>query len=411
MADARRLAGGLLLAVGLTAGLALAGCGAGAGAPAPDPCLGVTCSGHGACAASQGKAVCACDPGFQRIELTQCQTAVRPTLAGCQVFPADHLFNTPIDDLPVHPSSAAYVAAIGGAGRVHLDLGTTTDQAQPDYWGIPWNVVDGGSPGAWRQARYFSPVAGYTWDAPGESDCASGAAHAFQRPCTAPTPLFPIPASPLVEGGLATGSPPPDGDHHLLVVDTGTCRLWELYHVFPDGSGGWDIYGSASWDLASNALRPDGWTSADAAGFPILPLLLRADEASTGAIRHALRFTIPPAAIRNTYTWPARHKVGSHADASLPEMGQLFRLKASYAVPASAGPQARAILQALKTYGMYVSDGGSAWFVQGDPSAAWADETFSTVQAVRGDQFEAVDLAPLRARPTWGPDSARVPPP
>lgn len=390
-----------------------AACGSGAGAPPPDPCLGVTCSGHGACAPTGGQPFCRCDAGYLRTTATTCEAAVQPTLAGCPAFPADHLFNTPIDDLPVHPRSADWVAAIGGAGRVHLDLGTSTDMAAADYYGIPWNAVAGDALG-WRTARYRSPVAGYTWDARAESDCAVGAGHALASPCTeaaAPTPLFPIPASPLVEGGLGTGSPPPDGDHHLLVVDADACRLWELYHVFPDGSGGWDIYGSATWDLASSALRPSGWTSADAAGFPILPLLLRADEASAGAIRHALRFTIPSSKIRPRFTWPARHLTTNGQDVdTLPDMGQLFRLKAGYAIPATAGPQARAILQALKTYGMYLADGGSAWFVTGEPGP-WADETFSTVQAVRGDQFEAVDLAPIRARATWSADSARVPPP
>jgi len=408
MASARRLAGGVLLA----AGLALAACGAGAGAPAPDPCLEVTCSGHGTCAASGGLGACRCDAGYLRTSRTTCEAVSLPTVAGCQVFPADHLFNTPIDDLPAHPSSAAFLASIG-AGRLHLDLGTSTDMAAADYYGIPWNAVSGDALG-WRTVRYRSPVAGYTWNARAESDCAVGAGHAVTAPCTAaaaPTPLFPIPAAPLVEGGLATGAPPLDGDHHLLVVDADACRLWELYHVYPDGSGGWDIYGSATWDLASNALRPAGWTSADAAGFPILPLLLRADEASSGAIRHALRFTIPTAKIRTSFTWPARHLTeNGTASPDLPEMGQLFRLKAGFAIPASFNAQARAILQAMKTYGMYVADGGSRWYVTGEPSALWQDATFSQVQSVGSDQFEAVDLAPIRARASWDADSARVPP-
>ncbi len=391
-----------------------AGCGSGAGAPPPDPCLGVTCSGHGTCAPSGGQAFCRCDAGFLRATATTCEAAVQPTIAGCSIFPADHLFNTPIDDLPVHPSSAAFVAAIGTAGRVHLDLGMTEDQSQPDFYGIPYNVVDG-STLTWKAAPFASPIPGYTYAIRDESDCATGAGHTFTRPCTAaaaPVPLFPIPASPVIEGGIAGGASPEDGDHHLLLLDSGECRLWELYHVYPDGSGGWVQYGAASWDLRSNDLRPADWTSADAAGFPILPLLLRADEASTGAIRHALRFTIPSSMIRPRYTWPARHLTTNGQDLdTLPDMGQLFRLKASYAIPAAARPQARAILQALKTYGMYLADGGSAWFVTGEPSAAWEDATFSVVQAVRGDQFEAVDLAPIRARAGWRADSARVPPP
>jgi hypothetical protein len=408
MARIRWLDGGPLLA----GALALAACGGGGG-PAADPCLGVTCSGHGTCAASGATAVCDCQPGFQRVELTRCLAAVHPAIAGCQLFPADHLFNTPIDDLPVHPSSAAFLASIGAA-TLHLDLGTDTDMASPTYYGIPWNVVEGDLL-AWQTARFRSPVAaGYTWDPRAESDCAAGPARALVSPCTAaaaPVPLFPIPAAPLVEGGLATGSPPPDGDHHLLVVDADACRLWELYHVFPDGAGGWDIFGAASWDLGSNDLRPAGWTAADAAGLPMLPLLLRAEEASSGAIRHALRFTVPPGAIRAGYAWPARHLVGRDTSPRLPEMGQLFRLKASYAIPAGFTTQAKAILQALKTYGMYVADGGSRWYVTGDPSALWQAATFTQVQSVGSDQFEAVDLGPIRARSGWRADSARVPPP
>jgi len=398
----------------LLAAASASACGGGASpAPAPDPCLGIDCSGHGACAASGGRAACRCDAGYLRTTLTTCEVVALPAAGGCQVFPADHLFNTPIDDLPVHPSSAAFLASIG-AGRLHLDLGTSTDMASDAYYGIPWNVVEGDLL-TWRTVRYRSPVAGYTWNARAESDCAVGAGHVVTSPCTAaaaPTPLFPIPASPLVEGGLATGSPPPDGDHHLLIVDAQACRLWELYHVFPDGSGGWDIYGSATWDLASSELRPADWTSADAAGFPILPLLLRADEASAGAIRHALRFTIPSDRIRTSYAWPATHLTeNGTASTALPEMGQLFRLKASYAIPTSFNGQARAILQAMKTYGMYVADGGSAWYVTGEPSAAWLGATVTQVQSVGSDQFEAVDLAPIKARASWRVDSARVPPP
>ncbi len=393
-----------------------AGCGSGAGAPPPDPCLGVTCSGHGTCAPSGGRGVCACEAGYQRIELVQCLLEVRPSIDRCTLLPADHLFNTPIDDLPVHPSSAAYVAAIGATTRVHLDLGMQTDQAQPDFYGIPYNVVHGASL-SWPGVNYGSADSTLDWDPLRESDCAGGGAtgsHPVISPClaaSAPSPRLPMPAAPLVEGGLETDPAQPYGDHHVLILDVDACRLWELFHVYPRAAGGWDIFGSATWDLATSDLRRAGWTSADAAGFPILPLLLRADEASTGAIRHALRFTIPPAAIRNSYTWPARHLVGSRTSTSLPQMGQLFRLKAGYAIPPAFNTQARAIAQAMKTYGMYVSDGGSAWFVQGDPDAGWSQDTIDQLRQVTGDQFEAVDLAPIRARAGWRADSARVPPP
>jgi hypothetical protein len=197
----------------------------------------------------------------------------------------------------------------------------------------------------------------------------------------------------------------------MLLLDTDACRLWELYHCYPDPNGGWDIFGAASFDLTSDALRPAGWTSADAAGFPILPLLLRADEASSGVIRHALRFTIASSNIRSTYVWPARHlTTNGTMSTTLPPMGQLFRLQASYAIPSTFGTQSRAILQALKTYGMYIADGGSNMYVTGEPSAAWADATFSEVQSVSSAQFEAVDLSGIAARPGFDPNSARVPP-
>jgi hypothetical protein len=180
--------------------------------------------------------------------------------------------------------------------------------------------------------------------------------------------------------------------------------------VYPDAAGGWDIYGSAGFDLRSNALRPAGWTSADAAGFPIYPLLLRADEASSGAIHHALRFTIQSSKIRNDYTWPARHlTTNGTSSMSLPPMGQAFRLKASYSIPASYGVQSRAILQALQTYGMYIADGGSDLYISGEPSASWADATFSEVQSVPTADFEAVDLSPIQARAGFDANSAAVP--
>lgn len=393
-----RPAGPLSLAA-LAFALALQACGGGAAAPV-DRCAGVACGANAGCLDSGAAGACVCHPGFAGDPVAGCAASAGPTLGGCPLFPADHLFNTPIDALPVHPGSAGFLATIGDH-RLHLDLGTTLDQASASYWGIPWNVVSGGSL-AWSPVHY-----GGGW--PDQSDCAAaGATGAVLSPCTAASPVFPVPVAPRVEGGIDTA----DEDHHLLVVDADACRLWEAYHLTPRAGGGWDVLSTASWDLRSSALRPAGWTSADAAGFPILPLLLRADEAAAGEIRHALRVTIPSAEIRTAYTWPARHLTGNGtASALLPEMGQLFRLKASYAIPAGAGVKARAVLTAMKTYGMYLADGGSTWYVQGEPSAAWDDATVATVQAVRTADLEAVDLAPIRARSGWSAGSARVPPP
>ena len=337
--------------------------------------------------------------------------ALGPTIGGCSILPPDHIFNTPIDALPVHPNSAAFLATIG-SHNVHLDLGSTVDSTSSTYYGIPYNVVHG-SAMTWADASYTSADPGLDWDPRPESDCAFGAAHALVSPClagTAPQPVFPIPAAPLVEGGIDPTPSQPYGDHHLLLLDADTCRLWELFHTYPASGGAWDIFGSASFDLRSNALRPAGWTSADAAGFPILPLLLRADEASAGAIRHALRFTVQSSKIRTSYVWPARHLTSNGtASMNLPPIGQLFRLKASYTIPPSYGVQARAILQAMKTYGLYIADGGSDMYVTGEPSAAWADATFSQVQSVNSTRFEAVDLTPIMQRAGFDPNSAAVP--
>lgn len=331
-----------------------------------------------------------------------------PQLAGCPLFPGNHIFNTPIDTLPVDPNSAAYIATIGATRRIHLDLGTTTDPTSTEFYGIPYNTVAGNGL-TWPTVAYTTPNPDYDWDPTAESDCADGT-KAVVSPCTIGSPHLPFPDTALVEGGLSTDADhQPDGDHHLLVVDTDTCRLWEGYHVYRPG-GAWQIFGSATFDLTKTEMRTDGWTSADAAGFPILPLLLRADEASAGAIQHALRFTIQSSKIRTSYVWPATHLTGNGTSStSLPPMGQLFRLKASYTIPASASIQTRAILTALKTYGMYIADGGSDMYLSGAPSADWGDATFSEVQAVDASNFEAVDITAITSRPGWSATSAAVP--
>lgn len=335
-----------------------------------------------------------------------------PIISGCAILPANHVFNTPIANLPVHPSSAAFMQTIG-SHNLHLDLGPTVNMSSPNYFGIPYNVVKGNTL-TWAAVAYYSADSQLNWNPRPEADCAVGSTHTLVSPCvpnTAPTPLLPIPAAPLVEGGInAASSMLPYGDHHILVLDSDTCRLWETYHSYPGNGGAWNIFGSASFDLKSNALRPATWTSADAAGFPILPLLIRADEASAGKITHALRFTILSSKIRAEYTWPARHKTGSNLSQSLPPMGQLFRLKAGFAIPGNFTTQAKAILEAMKTYGMYIADGGSDMYVTGEPNATWTSQTINDVQTVSSADFEAVDLAPVRNRAGFDVNSGAVPP-
>lgn len=330
-------------------------------------------------------------------------TAAVPTVGSCQVFPANHVFNTRIDALPVHPDSNAYLQTIStGTRRLHLDLGTSEDMSSPTYYGIPYNTTTG-------PATSWQPLF-YTGGWPEESDCALSD-HSVARPCVnvANQPSMPMPLNPKVEGGI---EPDPNiyGDHHILSVDLDRCVLWEAYHSYPHSGGGWDVLSTAAFDLASNDLRPAGWSSADAAGFPIMPLLLRADEASAGEITHALRFTIQSSKIRAAYTWPARH-LTTNGGASLakPAMGQLFRLRSDYVIPNTFSVQSQAILTAMKRYGMYIADGGSDMYVSGEPSMNWSDTTISEVQTVPHTAFEAVDLTPITQRTGFDANSARVP--
>lgn len=384
-----------------------------AGAAGANP-GGANSAGASAASASAGSSAQGGDPSRAGAEHSAGATAngASPTIAGCALFPPNHLFNTAIDHLPTHGSSSDFMKAVG-TRNIHLDLGVSLDPKSDEYYGIPYNVVHGNSM-PWANASFTTTdTDNLDWDPTVEADCAAGDAHTLTSPCTkdkAPKPLFPIPATPLVEGGIDTDPAQPYADHHILLLDADTCTLWETYHSYPDPKGGWDIFGAAFFDLKVNTLRPAGWTSADAAGFPILPLLLRADEASSGTIKHALRFTIDSSKIRNEYTWPARHLTSNGTGSmTLPPMGQAFRIKSSYAIPSTFNTQSRAILQALKTYGMYLADGGSAMYIQGEPSAGWEEATFDQVQSVSSSNFEAVDLTEITRRAGFDPNSATVP--
>jgi hypothetical protein len=204
---------------------------------------------------------------------------------------------------------------------------------------------------------------------------------------------YPIPSDPPIEGGAAS-----DGDRHVLVVQSGSCRLYEVYAAYPDGAGGWRAGSGAVWDLNSNALRPDGWTSADAAGLPILPGLVRYDEVAAGRIDHAIRITVPRT--HNSYVWPARHRAGG-GDTSAPPMGTWFRLRADYDI--SGFPrEAQVILQALKTHGAIVADNGSAWYISGAPDPRWDNGALRALKNVRGDAFEVVDTSSIMVNPSSG---------
>jgi hypothetical protein len=205
---------------------------------------------------------------------------------------------------------------------------------------------------------------------------------------------YPIPANAPIEGG-----PDATGDRHVLVVDRDHCVLYELYHAFPQTGGAWQAGSGAIFNLGSNALRPAGWTSADAAGLPILPGLVRYDEVAAGEIRHALRFTAPDT--RHAYVWPARHYASDLTGAQYPPMGQRFRLRAGFDL-APYPPAAQVILRALQTYGLILADNGSPWYISGVPDERWDNDLLHTLDAVIGLDFEAVDVSGLMLDPNSG---------
>jgi hypothetical protein len=283
-------------------------------------------------------------------------SAASPHLAAapkCGIFPASNPWNERVDALPVANDSAAVVAAIGAGGAMHADFGSGLWDGAPI--GIPVTVV----PGSQAKTRVSFGYAS-------ESD---------KGP-------YPIPANVKIEGG---------SDRHALIVDRDRCVLYELY-ALQRASGGWKAGSGAIWRLGSNKLRPAGWTSADAAGLPILPGLARYDDLASGGIRHALRFTVSRS--RRAYVWPARHYASSLTDPSLPPMGLRLRLEAGFDT-SRFPPQSRAVLEALKRYGMIVADNGSSWYVSGVPDPRWSNDDLHTLGRVHGSDFEVVDTTSL----------------
>ncbi len=275
-----------------------------------------------------------------------------PTLAGCAMFPADNPWNRDISNDPVDPNSANYIASIGASVNLHADFGSN-----PTY-GIPYVVVPGAQP--------FVPIT-FTLYA-SESD---------------PGP-YPVPPNAPVESG---------SDAHVLTLDSGNCTLYEMYQASKDPNGpGWFAGSAAVFNLSSDALRPDGWTSADAAGLPILPGLVRYDEVTAGAINHALRFTV--AQTQSAYVHPATHWASNSTNANLPPMGLRVRLKASYDISGFTG-EARVVLNALKKYGMMVADNGSSWYITGATDTRWNDTDLNQLKTVPGSAFEVVQLGTI----------------
>jgi len=282
-----------------------------------------------------------------------------PNAPRCPILPASNHFNQRVDALPVAADSATLVAAIGADAPAKADFGSGTYDGGPI--GIPFKVVRG------TQKRV--PVA---FEYADESD---------KGP-------YPLPASVPIEGGRDAA-----GDRHVLVVDRDRCRLYELYDAHPlNGGRRWRAGSGAIFDLRSNRLRPAGWTSADAAGLPILPGLARYGEVAKGAIDHALRFTARRT--RRAYVYPARHFASGDADPKLPPMGLRVRLRRGADLSALR-PQARVVARALQRYGAILADNGSPWFFSGAPDARWDNDDLQTLRGLRGDDFEVVDTSSL----------------
>lgn len=283
-----------------------------------------------------------------------------PNIGGCDLFPADNPWNTRIDDptkFPVHPQAAAYSATMAPTTKLHPDWGDWTQ----DHYGIPWQVVPA------NQATV--PV---TFQYADESD---------------PGP-YPIPPSAKIEGGANSGS-----DMHVLVIEQGTCALYETWSSTQSGNS-WSCGSGAKFDLKSGALRPDGWTSADAAGLPVLPGLVKVSEVQAGAIHHAIRFTM--ARSQQGYIHPATHAAGSN-DANLPPMGLRLRLKASFDTSKMTGASL-VIATAMKQYGLILADNGSNWYISGDSDDAWTplmDDLLTGIGSIHGSDFEAVQTGEI----------------
>jgi hypothetical protein len=337
-----------------------------------------------------------------------------PTLGACPMFAQTAVFNQRIDDaarFPAHAQSAAWVSAIGSSRRLHADWGSNDNPLLPDtYYGIPYNIVDGSAATtSWPSVSFDASDPATGPGVPDESDCAVAAVGAFnmQRDCTAVSASsrrFPFPLDAVLKAEHGSCNDPRQcGDRHVLIVEQGACRLWESYFSYNVG-GQWHVYSTAAWDLRSLAMRPDSWTSGDAAGLPILPLLARADEASAGEIKHALRVTFRDSVMSRAYVWPARHRAGGETPGGLP-FGALLRLRADFVVPSTWSTQAQALARAMQNYGLYVADIGSDLYVQGEPHASWSDATITQLQSLRMDQFEFVDLRAITGHPQFSANS------
>jgi hypothetical protein len=278
-------------------------------------------------------------------------------VGGCDVFPADNYWNAEVSDLPRHPRSRQWLSRMSPKTTLHPDFGPSYGDG-PGY-GMPITVVGSGH----RKVRVRFGYAS-------ESDRVR----------------YPFGRDTKIEGGRNSA-----GDKHAIVIDRGACRLYETWNTRVHDNR-WRAGSGATWFLDSNDLRPDGWTSADAAGLPILPGLLRWREVRNRNVDHAIRFTTDITS--RWHIWPARHDAGSRRSHKYPPMGARFRLKAGYS-PRNFAPAAREVVRAMKTYGLVLADNGSPWFFQGERNTGWPDRLISDLKRIPASAFVAVDTRPL----------------
>jgi hypothetical protein len=323
-----------------------------------------------ATAAGAGRAVAAVGVlAFGAIAITPSGPAAAgtpvPGAPGCPLFPADNVWNTDISGLPVNAHSPQWLASMDASTtNLHPDFGPSGDPSNP--YGMPFTVVTNSHPVTNVSFRYAS-----------ESDAGP----------------YPFGADTLIEGGAAS-----TGDRHALMVNADTCTLYELDDAQYSGTGSTADSG-ATWNLRSDALRPAGWTSADAAGLPILPGLLRYDEVESGQVTHAIRVTA--AETDTSYIWPARHEAGARSDPSLPPMGARFRLRADFNMSGYSA-QAQVVIRAMQHYGLIVADNGSNWYFGGTADPSWPSSLIAELKTIPASDFEAVDESSLMVSPDSG---------
>ena len=321
---------------------------------------GVALAGTSALAISLSSGPAQATTVAPRATTTTASTPTSAYLPGtkCRAFPANNYWHADISKLPVSKYSAAWLSHMQASTRhLHADFGPSYG-AQPVPYGMPITIVNG------------APRVHVTFEYASESN---------QVP-------YPLSSTTKIEGGSDS-----TGDRHAIIVDAKNCELFETWDTV-DTSKGWTAGSSATWSLNGNALRPLGWTSADAAGLPIMPGLLRYDEVASGHIDHAIRFTTN--ITDRAFIWPARHQAGSVTSVYYPPMGARFRLKASYSI-AGYSTQAQVVLRAMKTYGLVLADNGSPWYFQGTSDTRWPAALISQLAKVPASAFEAVNTAPL----------------